>query len=254
VPERFRSERNPSTLTFIILYIVLVGDMGVRVQKAAERGKTEEDWLISWHSFSFNQYYDPKNMGFHKLRVFNDDTIGAGTGFETHAHADMEIVTIVIDGVLQHKDSTGSSGKLLPGMVQVMSAGTGVHHSEFNGSKSKELKLFQVWIMTDKRGHQPRYAEKKISWGTNELKLAVSGKGDGLTINQDAQFYLADFNTTIKKNIKIKPGKGHFLFVVDGNAVVAKQELFARDAAMIDNIESYAVEFKKGTKIMLIEC
>ena len=149
------------------------------LRPANERGHTLTDWLDSFHTFSFGQYYDPQYMGFGDLRVINDDVVAPGKGFDMHPHDNMEIISIVLSGALEHKDSLGSGAVLNPGEVQVMTAGSGIFHSEFNPSSTEPVHFLQIWIMTDRRGHRPQYGQKSFACTLieNQPVLIVSGDG-----------------------------------------------------------------------------
>ena len=166
----------------------------ITLRKSEDRGHANHGWLDARHTFSFGSYHDPDHMGFSELRVINQDRIEAAQGFGTHGHQDMEIVTYVLSGILEHKDSMGNGSTILPGEVQLMSAGTGVSHSEFNGSETEELRLLQMWILPSERGTQPRYEQKEFpaSERTGKLRLVVSPDGmDGsLTIGQDVRLFV----------------------------------------------------------------
>lgn len=170
----------------------------IEIRKSNERGKTKIDWLESYHSFSFGEYYDPSNIYFGPLRVMNDDIILAGGGFPTHPHRDMEIVTIVLEGTVAHKDSTGGEGTITVNEIQRMTAGKGIQHSEFNPSDSEVLKLLQIWFIPNQQGLNPSYEQRKFSHEEKKNKLlkVVSGtKEEGIIfINQDAEIFLSDLD------------------------------------------------------------
>ncbi|MDO8480763.1 MAG: pirin family protein, partial [Nanoarchaeota archaeon] len=163
--------------------------MKTELHPAKERGHVQQGWLDTWHSFSFGSYQNPKRQGFGALLVLNDDTIAPGKGFGSHPHEEMEIITIPIKGSLEHKDSTGKGAVLKPGDVQVMSAGTGLLHSEFNASKTEPLHLFQIWIQPSDMAVKPRHAEKHFAFPEGKL-VTVAGQKEGLFINQDASVKL----------------------------------------------------------------
>src|SRR5262245_15574604 len=161
----------------------------ITVRPAKQRGRTRLDWLDSWHTFSFGDYYDPDHMGFGPLRVINDDVVDAGQGFGTHPHRDMEILTWVLDGELQHRDSLGTGSVIRPGEVQIMSAGTGIQHSEFNPSPVEPVRLLQIWILPERRDLPPRYDQQTFPETEKRGKLRLVGSHDGrdgsLVIHQD---------------------------------------------------------------------
>jgi quercetin 2,3-dioxygenase len=229
--------------------------MKIKIQKANERGHTKIDWLDSWHSFSFGNYYDPSNMNFGNLRVFNDDWIAAGSGFGAHPHSEMEIITLVEEGSLAHQDSLGNKGVIKPGEVQVMSAGTGIVHAEMNGSKTQAGKFFQIWISPNKKRVEPRYEQKKLYLKKGKLNLVVSGsKEDGtLFIYQDAKIYFGDFDAKHTEIIKTGERKKHFVFLVSGEAAIDKNKMAKRDTAYIENSKEYKIEFSKPSQVIIIE-
>jgi redox-sensitive bicupin YhaK (pirin superfamily) len=190
----------------------------------------DHGWLKAKHTFSFANYYDPSRMGFGALRVINDDHIAPGRGFATHPHRDMEIVTIPLQGSLRHKDSMGNSQVLQKGEIQSISAGTGILHSEFNHG-DEDLKLLQIWVLPKKIGVQPRYEQKAFNPSDRKQKLqtVVSPDGEGLEINQDAWFFLADLEGTSVEYKLHEKGQGVYVFVISGFANVNGKELFPRD-------------------------
>lgn len=204
------------------------------IHKANTRGYFDYGWLKTYHTFSFSNYYDPERVNFGMLRVLNDDTIEAGEGFGTHPHNDMEIVTIPLEGAVAHKDSTGGEGVIYPDEIQVMSAGTGIHHSEYNHLNDGTTKLLQLWIFPDKKGHEPRYNQKFFNSEErkNKLQFIVTPekKGDNLWLNQDAYLALSDLEKSKSLNYKIHTkGNGVYLFLIDGNISVGDDKLFKRD-------------------------
>ncbi|MCH4905341.1 pirin family protein [Cylindrospermopsis raciborskii CHAB3438] len=197
---------------------------------ANTRGGADHGWLKAKHTFSFANYHDPSRMGFGALRVINDDHIAARRGFATHPHRDMEIVTIPLQGSLRHEDSMGNSQVLQKGEIQSMSAGTGILHSEFNDG-DEDLKLLQIWVLPKKMGVQPRYEQKAFNPIDRRQKLqtVVSPDGEGLGINQDAWFSLADLEETSVEYKLHGKGQGVYVFVISGFANVNGKELFPRD-------------------------
>ena len=204
------------------------------IHKADTRGHANHGWLDTWYSFSFADYYNPERMHFGKLRVLNDDYISAGMGFGTHPHDNMEIVTIVLDGALEHKDSMGNVGVIKENEIQVMSAGRGITHSEFNHSKEQALRLFQIWIYSSGRNVEPRYDQIKLNPEDrkNKLQQVVSpypGK-EGIWIYQDASFFLGNFDKGFEKSYRLlDPGHGVYIFIIEGKAEVGGKLLDRRD-------------------------
>ncbi len=210
-----------------------------KLRAREDRGKTVTDWLKSAHSFSFAQYFDPFNMGFSDLRVINDDLIAPSGGFDKHPHANMEIITIVLDGALEHKDSTGESELLIPGQIQVMSAGTGIMHSEFNPSPVDNTHLLQIWILPNKKNFPPSYQTKtfKKEQLLNNTKLIVSGNGkDGSAkIHQDAEIYQSILETDKTVYFEIPENRKLWLQVATGAIEVNSNILEAGDGMSIVN-------------------
>lgn len=225
---------------------------------ANTRGHANHGWLNSWHTFSFANYYDADRMNFGALRVINDDTVSAGRGFGEHPHANMEIISIPLEGALQHGDSMGNSGTIQKGEVQVMSAGTGVYHSEMNANIDTEVKFLQIWILPRDKNVEPRYSQKSFLENVkrNEFQQIVSPNADdeGAWIHQDAWFNLANFENGVKKEYKLnKKGNGVYIFVLEGSAKVSNQELSKRDGLGIYDTDSFILEATEDAEILLIE-
>jgi hypothetical protein len=205
----------------------------ITLRKAAERGHANHGWLDTWHSFSFADYHDPRHMGFRALRVLNDDTVQPGEGFGTHGHRDMEIVSYVLEGALAHKDSMGSGSTIVPGDVQYMSAGTGVRHSEFNGSGTEPVHFVQIWILPDRAGHKPKYAEKRFEKAdkTNRLRLVASPDGaDGsLAIRQDVRLYASVLESGAETGLALPKGRHLWVQALRGTVEVNGTTLSAGD-------------------------
>ncbi len=210
----------------------------ITVRRSEERGHFDHGWLNTYHTFSFASYYDPDHMGFRSLRVINDDVVAGEQGFGTHGHADMEIITYVLDGELAHRDSTGGGGVLYPGDVQHMTAGTGVRHSEFNNSKSPS-RFLQIWIVPEKRGLQPSYEQKYFGEEerTNSLRLiAASDPKDGaLKINQDVKLYASLLEAGKSVSYELPKGRYGWIQVAKGSVKVNGQELKKGDGAQISD-------------------
>lgn len=228
------------------------------IHRAEDRGKANYGWLDTKYSFSFSRYYDPDKMGFGLLRVLNDDIVKEGTGFGTHPHDNMEIITLVLDGALEHKDSMGSGKIINKDEVQVMSAGSGVTHSEFNPSETEQVNLFQLWIFPKEQNIKPRYDQKAFpeSSRINQLKTVVSGykENDSLYIHQNAEIKLGYF--TEKKNINHRlkdKNKGVYLFIIDGHILLNDEDLYRRDAIGIYDTEEFSFSIYEDTRFILIE-
>jgi len=210
------------------------------VQRASERAHAEHGWLDAYHSFSFADYFDPKNLAWGALRVFNDDTIAAGTGFPPHPHADMEIVTYVFEGELAHKDSMGNEGVVGPGGIQFMSAGTGVRHSEFNARKDAPLHLVQMWVQPGQLGIAPSYgqADFTIADRRDRWLIAVSGQREveaAIRITQDATLKLARLEDVSLEHA-FAPKRYGFVFVGDGDVTINGERLRKGDAVRIYDV------------------
>jgi hypothetical protein len=211
----------------------------ITTRKSDERGVGRHGWLTTYHTFSFANYYDPRNMGFRALRVINEDTVEPGRGFGAHAHDDMEIVSIVLEGALAHRDSTGGEGVLRRGEVQRMSAGTGVVHSEFNGSQSEPVHFFQIWILPERRGITPGYEQKLFPEDERRgrLRLVVSPEAEGgaLKIHQDARIYTAILGEGERVDHPLAANRGAWVQVARGSVDVNGVKLEAGDGAQIEN-------------------
>lgn len=226
------------------------------IHRAGDRGIQDHGWLKAAHSFSFANYHDPAKMHFGLLRVLNDDIVAPGMGFGTHGHDNMEIVTIPLSGVLAHKDSLGSEGNITAGEVQIMSAGTGIRHSEFNGSSTEAVNLLQIWVFPKERNIEPRYDQRRFDHVVNGFKTVVSpDKTDNaMWINQDAFFTLGDFTEGQKASYKIKrPGNGAYVFLIEGSAEIEDLQLEKRDAVGLYDTEEFELTFRKGSKVLVIE-
>lgn len=219
------------------------------VIRAESRGEGDHGWLRTRHTFSFADYYDPERMGFGRLRVLNDDTIAPGKGFPTHPHKDMEIVTIVTKGELRHEDDTGKSAVLRPGDVQVMSAGSGIRHSEYNNSNIDELELFQLWIIPEREGIEPRHEEASFGLKEDRPTTLASGGEQGLRIHQDARVILAD----LTKPYTHEPKEASFIMVVEGAASVAGERLGGRDAIGIQDEGAITITPEGQARMLIID-
>lgn len=229
--------------------------MKITVHRAEDRGKGEHGWLQTRYSFSFADWHEPTRMGFGALRVINDDRIQGKSGFGMHSHKDMEIITIVRSGTLTHKDSLGNTGAVREGEVQVMSAGTGVAHSEYNGH-DEELALFQIWILTDEQNHTPRYDQRAfILPNLGEMTLVSPfGAADGLNIHQRAYVALARLDAGHPHTYEVKEkGNGVYVMVVEGEVAALGERLSMRDALGIEEVESITFTTDTETELLIIE-
>ncbi len=216
------------------------------VRPSEERGPADFGWLKARHSFSFGNYYDPRHMGFRNLRVINEDRVVAGAGFPTHGHRDMEIVTYLLDGELEHKDSMGNGEVIRPGEVQAMSAGTGVLHSEFNPSDSNPTHLLQIWLLPDKQGHTPRYDQKVFAREEklNQLRLVVSPDGaDGsIFIHQDSKIYASILEADKTVALDLAPKRHAWVQVARGQIALGDTVLKAGDGAAISDLAKLKIK------------
>ena len=228
------------------------------IQKAENRGHANHGWLNAKHSFSFANYYNPEQMNFGVLRVLNDDTIASGKGFGTHPHDNMEIITIPLEGELEHKDSMNNVGIIKQGEIQVMSAGTGVYHSEYNKNADKELKLLQIWVIPNARNVEPRYEQisiKDIEKDNTFFQILSPNKDDeGVWIHQDAWFSLGNFEAGKLENYQLKKKtNGVYIFVIEGKINVENEELNTRDAIGIWDVENINLTSITKSKVLLME-
>lgn len=229
------------------------------LHKAETRGNANHGWLQSYHTFSFASYYNPERMHFGVLRVLNDDTVDGGMGFGTHPHDNMEIISIPLEGDLEHKDSMGNTTVIKNGDIQVMSAGTGIQHSEYNRNKEQKVKFLQIWVFPNKKGVTPRYDQitLKAEDRKNKLQQILSPNADdeGVWIHQDAWFHLGQFDADQKTTYTIKKaGNGVYAFVLSGSFVVNGQTLSSRDGLGLWDITSFELESKSATsEILLME-
>ena len=225
---------------------------------SSTRGEANHGWLHAKHSFSFANYFDPKRIQFGALRVLNDDIIAPGMGFGSHPHDNMEIVTIPLEGALEHKDSMDNVGVIEADEIQVMSAGTGIFHSEYNKNKDKEVKVLQLWVLPKERNVTPRYDQKSIKElkKTNTLYPIVTPdpNGPAMWIHQDAWFHMGDFNESTKIEYKInKDGNGVYVFLIEGSAEIAGEAIKKRDALGIWETDNFSLKMASNSRILLIE-
>jgi quercetin 2,3-dioxygenase len=228
------------------------------LHKAATRGYADHGWLKSFHTFSFANYYDPERIHFGALRVLNDDSVEAGMGFGTHPHDNMEIVSIPLEGDLEHRDSMGNVSVIKYGDIQVMSAGTGIHHSEYNKNRNRQVKFLQIWIIPDKQGVTPRYDQISLNVEDrhNKLQQVLSPNVEdaGVWIHQNAWFFLGKFDKAISIDYVLKDkGNGVYLFVLSGEITVNDQKLDARDGFGLWNIDRFSIAANSDAEFLLIE-
>jgi quercetin 2,3-dioxygenase len=232
--------------------------MNTVLHRADSRGHANHGWLDTNHSFSFGHYYDPTRVHFGALRVLNDDFVAGGKGFGTHPHDNMEIISIPLSGDLEHKDSMGNVAIIRENDVQVMSAGTGIYHSEYNKNKDKTVNFLQIWIFPKETNIEPNYGQKTFlpEDRLNKFQVIVSPEKEtgGVTINQDAWFSLGKFDEGRKVTYAIKgPGNGVYAFVINGDVVVNGQELHKRDGFGLWDLERFDIETKSEAEVLLIE-
>jgi redox-sensitive bicupin YhaK (pirin superfamily) len=229
----------------------------IRIRKSGERGHANHGWLDSYHTFSFANYYDPNFVGFHDLLVINEDRVMAGTGFGTHGHENMEIVTYLLEGALEHKDSLGTGSVLKPGNVQRMSAGTGVRHSEFNHSKTEPLHLLQIWIAPKEKGIQPEYEERIFSSEEkrNKLKLIVSpdGVNGSLKIHQEVSIFAALLEEGKTLTHIFKSGRKAWVQVIRGSLDLNGETLNSGDGAAIEEVEEVRLSAQKSAEVLVFD-
>lgn len=229
--------------------------MTIQIRKSDERGKANYGWLDTKYSFSFGNYYDPRFMGFGPLRVINDDRIAGGGGFPTHGHDNMEIVTYVLEGALEHKDSLGTGSIIKAGDVQRMCAGTGIQHSEFNPSKTEACHLLQIWIIPNAKGLTPSYEQKQFSKEDKRGKLCLVASNDGrdgsVSINQDVNLYASIFDENDKIKHEIGTKRGAWLQVAKGNLRLNDIELSEGDAAAIWDEEAIELAANGTSEFLL---
>lgn len=209
----------------------------ITIRPASERGNANFGWLDSRHTFSFGSYYDPAHMGFSNLRVINEDKVAPGQGFSTHSHRDMEIISYVIDGALEHKDSIGNGSIIKPGDVQRMSAGTGISHSEYNASKEKPVHFLQIWVLPEKQGIEPGYEQIYFSPEEKKGNLRLVGSRDGrdgsITIHQDVNLYAAQLASKEQVSYTVSEGRATWIQVVRGGVRLDERLLSAGDGAAV---------------------
>jgi quercetin 2,3-dioxygenase len=229
----------------------------IQIRKAAERGRFDHGWLDTCHTFSFGDYYDPNYMGFRSLRVVNDDRVQPGQGFGMHGHRDMEIVTYIVEGALEHKDSMGNGSVIKAGELQRMTAGTGVQHSEFNPSDNQPVHLYQIWLLPARKGLPPSYEELAVAEDDkrDQFRLVASpdGANGSLTIQQDARLYLASLSSGQTITHNLETGRAGWLQAIRGTVNVFGHDLSAGDGAAISDEKAIAVAAVSAAEVLLFD-
>lgn len=225
---------------------------------ANQRGHANHGWLNSFHSFSFASYYDPAKMNFGALRVLNDDTVAAAQGFGTHPHKDMEIISIPLEGDLEHRDSMGNVSVIRHGDIQVMSAGTGIYHSEYNKNKDRDVKFLQIWVVPRKAGVKPRYDQITLNPADRHQRwqqiLSPNAEDEGVWIHQDAWFHLGKFNKGANADYTLqKKGNGVYVFVLSGSATINGQVVKDRDGLGVWDVEKLDISPSQTCELLLME-
>jgi redox-sensitive bicupin YhaK (pirin superfamily) len=228
----------------------------ITIRKSEERGHANHGWLDSHFTFSFADYYDPQHMGFRSLRVINDDIIAGGGGFGEHPHRDMEIITYILSGALEHKDSMGNGRVIRPGEVQYMAAGTGVQHSEFNHSPTEPAHLLQIWILPDHKGAKPAYAEKsfaKAAPGKLHLAASKSGRDGSIPINQNVDVFVGKLAAGDKISHALKAGRHAWLHIAEGEVELNGQSLKSGDAASFSDEKAISIKAISPARILFFD-
>ena len=229
----------------------------ITIRRSKERGHADHGWLDTFHTFSFADYWDPQSMGWGPLRVINEDFVAPGTGFPTHAHRDMEIISYVLEGALQHKDSLGTGSVITPGEVQRMSAGTGVRHSEFNASKTEPVHLLQIWIEPARTGIAPGYEQKTFAEATRRGRLrliaAPDGRDGAVTIHQDATVYATNLDRGERVQHTLAPGRLAWLQVARGALLLNGERLAHGDGAAIQSEPTLTIEALEPAEALLFD-
>jgi redox-sensitive bicupin YhaK (pirin superfamily) len=229
----------------------------ITVRRSGDRGRTNLNWLDSRHTFSFSDYYDSKWMGFRQLRVINEDRVKPGAGFPSHSHHDMEIISYVLEGALEHKDSTGTNSVIHAGEIQRMTAGTGITHSEFNPSKIDPVHFLQIWILPNQQNLEPAYEQRPFAGAKTQegFRLVVSpdGRENSMTIHQDVELYLATLSSGEEAVYEIKTDRHAWMQIIGGNVTVNEKTLQAGDGAAISNEEGLEINASDNSDILLFD-
>ncbi len=226
----------------------------LKLIKSEDRGVTKTDWLDSKHSFSFGDYYDANNMGYRTLRVINEDIVEPGQGFGTHPHKNMEIITFVLSGALQHKDSLGSGSIIKPGTIQKMTAGRGITHSEFNSSQTEPVHLLQIWIIPNATNLPPSYEEADFTF-ENNMALLGSPKGDGgaVSVSQDVKLYAIGIENNSEKRIELNPNRYHWFQMAKGEADINGLKLKQGDALIVEQEQEINISSSSNAEILMFD-
>lgn len=229
----------------------------IQIRKANERGHFNHDWLDTYHTFSFGSYRDPEHMGFRSLRAMNEDSVQPGQGFGTHPHHDMEIVTYVLKGALEHKDSMGNGSVLRPGEFQRMTAGTGITHSEFNPSDTEFVHLYQIWLLPERKGLEPSYEQRAFSEDErrNRFRVVASrdGRDDSLTVYQDAAIFLSSIDAGKQVTHELKTDRHAWLQVLRGAVDLNGNPLVVGDGAAVSKEPELVVKSDSDSEVMLFD-
>jgi hypothetical protein len=229
----------------------------ITIRKSADRGHFDHGWLNTYHTFSFSRYHDPEHMGFRALRVINEDFVAPGKGFGTHPHDNMEILTYIVSGALEHKDSLGTGSTIRPGDIQRMTAGTGIQHSEFNPSKTEPVHLLQIWLEPAKKGHKPTYDQRHFSEADrrDRLRLIASpdAAGGSIKVTEDIRLYAALLSEGTKAAVEIKPGRHAWVQLVTGAIAVNGKGLGAGDGAAISGETSLGIVASQDAELIVFD-
>lgn len=240
---------------FLMGAMIVNGGEMIAIRKSEDRGHADHGWLSTQHTFSFGDYYDAKFMGFRTLKVMNEDVVEPTQGFDTHPHDNMEILTYILDGTLEHKDTIGNHSQIKKGEFQLMTAGTGIEHSEFNPSKKEKVHLLQIWIVPEKKGLKPEYQQTNFRDHKQGLKLVVSpeGKEGALKIHQNARIYLGRFQTNQEVELPVSPGQHAWLQVIRGKVNLNGTDLKQGDGASVSNEKKISIQANKDSEFLLFD-
>jgi redox-sensitive bicupin YhaK (pirin superfamily) len=229
----------------------------IKIRRASDRGSADYGWLQTSHTFSFADYYDPNYMGFRSLRVINEDYIAVGGGFPTHGHRDMEIITYVTQGALEHRDTLGNRAQIKPGMIQKMSAGSGIRHSEFNASSNQTTRLFQIWIEPNQRSITPSYGEKSFAEEIKSDNLVLLASPDGrlgsMVMQQDVQLWVCKSKEPKELSYQIDSGRYAWIQIVEGSITINGEQLLKSDGAAISGETKFDLKLTADSEFLLFD-